>query len=32
MKVYLVVNVDPNRPPQDFELESFVQLRNLKVE
>ena len=30
MKVYLVVNVDPNRPPQDFELESFVQLRNLK--
>lgn len=32
MKVYLVVNVDPNRPPQDFELESFVQLRNLKEE
>lgn len=32
MKVYLVVNVDPNRPPQDFELESFVQLRNLKAE
>jgi len=32
MKVYLVVNVDPNRPPQDFELESYVQLRNLKLE
>jgi len=30
MKVYLVINVDPNRPPQDFELESSVQLRNLK--
>jgi prepilin-type N-terminal cleavage/methylation domain-containing protein len=32
IKVYLVVNVDPNRPPQDFELESYVQLRNLKEE
>jgi type II secretory pathway pseudopilin PulG len=32
MKVFLVVNVDPNRPPQDFELESSVQLRNLKAE
>ncbi len=32
MKVYLVVNVDPNRPPTEFELESYVQLRNLKVE
>lgn len=32
MKVYLVVNVDPNRPPNDFELESSVQLRNLKQE
>ena len=32
MKVYLVVNIDPNRPPNDFELESFVQLRNLKAE
>lgn len=30
MKVFLVVNVDPNRPPDDFELESYVQLRNLK--
>jgi hypothetical protein len=32
MKVYLVVNIDPNRPPQDFQLESSVQLRNLKEE
>ncbi len=32
MKVYLVANVDPNRPPQEFELESWVQLRNLKQE
>jgi len=30
MKVFLVVNVDPNRPPTEFQLESFVQLRNLK--
>jgi len=30
MKVYLVINVDPNKPPQDFVLESEVQLRNLK--
>ena len=32
MEVYLVVNVNPNRPPQDFELKSTVQLRNLKNE
>ncbi len=32
MKVFLVVNIDPNRPPSDYELESFVQLRNLKDE
>ncbi len=32
MKVYLVINVDPNRPPDDFELESYIQLRNLKLE
>lgn len=32
MKVYLIINVDPSRPPQDFELGSFVQLRNLKTE
>jgi len=32
IEVYLVINVDPNRPPQDFELRSSVQLRNLKTE
>jgi len=32
MKVYLVVNVNPNRPPNEYELISFVQLRNLKQE
>ncbi len=31
MRVYLVINVDPNRPPQNFELESCVQVRNLKT-
>ncbi len=30
MKVFLVVNVDPNRPPQDFGLESSVKIRNLR--
>jgi len=32
MEVYLVVNVDPNRPPDEFALKSAVQLRNLKEE
>ncbi len=32
MQVFLVVNIDPNRPPSDFELESSAQLRNLKQE
>jgi len=32
MKVHLVVNVDFNRPPNEFGLESYVQLRNLKEE
>lgn len=32
MKVFLVININPNRPPHDFELESSVQLRNLKAE
>lgn len=32
IKAYLVVNVNPDRPPTEFELESFVQLRNLKLE
>lgn len=30
MKIYLVINVDPNRAPDDFILESRVQVRNLK--
>jgi len=30
MEVYLIINVNPNRAPQDFELKSAVQLRNLK--
>jgi hypothetical protein len=32
MKVYLVVDVNPVRTPQAYELVSFVQLRNLKEE
>jgi hypothetical protein len=32
MKVFLIVNVDPNRPPDEFALKSAVQLRNLKEE
>ncbi|MFH1462364.1 MAG: hypothetical protein ABIG08_01525 [bacterium] len=32
MEVYLVVNVNPSRSPQDFGLRSAVQLRNLKEE
>lgn len=32
MKVFLVVNVDPNRSPNEYQLESYVQLRNLKTE
>lgn len=31
MRVYLVINVDPNRKPNDFTLESDIQLRNLKT-
>jgi prepilin-type N-terminal cleavage/methylation domain-containing protein len=31
MHVYLQVNVDPNRPPNNFQLESDVQIRNLKT-
>lgn len=30
MKIFLVVNVNPNRPPNEYQLESFVFLRNLK--
>lgn len=31
MRVYLVINANPNRAPQDFVLESDVQIRNLKT-
>lgn len=30
IKLLLIINVDPNRSPQNLELESSVQLRNLK--
>lgn len=30
MKIRLVVNINPNRAPQDFILESSVQIRNVK--
>jgi prepilin-type N-terminal cleavage/methylation domain-containing protein len=32
IKTFLVVNVNPNRPPKEFELETSVQMRNLKTE
>ena len=32
MKVFLIVDADVNRDPSAFELESWVQLRNLKTE
>jgi len=32
MKVFLVINVDPNKPPTEYQLQSFVNLRNLKKE
>jgi len=31
MRVTLVINIDPNRPPVEFRLESDIQLRNLKT-
>ncbi|MBI2123735.1 MAG: prepilin-type N-terminal cleavage/methylation domain-containing protein [Candidatus Wildermuthbacteria bacterium] len=31
MRVRLVINVNPNRAPQDFALESDVQIRNVKT-
>lgn len=31
MEFHLVINVNPNRSPQDFVLESAVQIRNLKT-
>jgi len=30
MKFKIIINIDPNRPPQDFTLESGVQIRNLR--
>lgn len=30
MKIFLVVNVDPIQPPTEYQLESYVQIRNLK--
>lgn len=32
IKTFLVININPDRPPNEFELESSVQLRNLKTE
>lgn len=31
MRVYLVINVDPAQPPQNYELSSDIQIRNLKT-
>lgn len=31
MHLYLKINVDPSRPPDNFELESDIQIRNLKI-
>ena len=31
MHLKVIVNIDPERPPQDFRLESDVQIRNLKT-
>ena len=30
MRLFMVINVDENRAPGDYDLEQFVQLRNLK--
>jgi prepilin-type N-terminal cleavage/methylation domain-containing protein len=30
MKLFMVINIDPNRPPGDYDLEQYIQLRNLK--
>ncbi len=32
MQIFLIINVEPNRDPEDYTLESKVQLRNLKLE
>lgn len=31
IKLKLIINVNPNRPPEDFILESSTQIRNLKI-
>jgi hypothetical protein len=31
MHVYLKINIDPSRLPDDFDLESDIQIRNLKI-
>lgn len=31
IRLYLIININPRRAPQDFELQSTVQLRNLKT-
>lgn len=31
MRLQLIINIDPGRPPEDFILESDVQIRNLKT-
>jgi len=31
IRIYLVINVDPNRPPKQFELETYIQPRNIKL-
>jgi len=30
MRLFMVINVNPNRPPDDYDLEQYVQIRNLK--
>jgi hypothetical protein len=32
MKLFMVINIDPERPPADYNLEQYIQLRNLKKE
>lgn len=32
IKTFLVINVNPDRPPKEFELETSVQMRNLRTE
>ncbi len=32
VKIFLVVNVNPQRPPTEYQIETFIHLRNLKKE